>query len=290
MFFIYYFFVIRNRYIDYFNFKQLAIDFPVFSVNNETGIIGNKCYGNYWAVRRALGRNFDRHCMIEHGVYFGKYVIEEDCLLHDISTIYTYSNYRKDCILSHFYGQFRKKVIELGPYIQYVDNFNSERKRSKIKKVYGKILLVFPSHASPEEFIKYNIKEFLDVIEEIAKDYNSVFISMFWLDIVRGNHLVFQERGFTIVCSGVRNDPYFLNRQRDLIELADMSISNDIGTHIGYCICLGTPHYLLPQKKESVVELPLQSVNYSLEQRNEKEKEEDELYRIFSSLEVGCSI
>lgn len=39
-----------------------------------------------------------------------------------------------------------------------------------------------------------------------------------------------------------------MNRQRDLIELADMTISNSIGTHIGYCICLGTPHYLFAQK------------------------------------------
>ena len=82
----------------------------------------------------------------------------------------------------------------------------------------------------------------------MAKDYDTVFISMIGYDIELGANKYYEDKGYVVVTSGSRSDPYFLNRQRDLIELADMTISNSIGTHIGYCICLGTPHYLFTQR------------------------------------------
>ena len=71
----------------------------------------------------------------------------------------------------------------------------------------------------------------------MAKDYDTVLISMIGYDIQQGFDKKYRNKGYRIVSSGTRNDPYFLNRQRDLMELADMTISNNIGTHIGYSIC-----------------------------------------------------
>ena len=33
--------------------------------------------------------------------------------------------------------------------------------------------------------------------------------------------------------------------------MADYTISNNLGTHVGYCIYLGKPHYIFRQKVES---------------------------------------
>lgn len=87
-------------------------------------------------------------------------------------------------------------------------------------------------------------------IDRVGKDYDSIFVSMYWVDIVNGKHKIYKDKGYTIVCSGNRFDPRFLSRQKDLIELSDMTMSNDLGTHVGYSVALNRPHYMFKQKVE----------------------------------------
>jgi hypothetical protein len=73
---------------------------------------------------------------------------------------------------------------------------------------------------------------------------------MYWKDILNGNHFPYREHGFQVVTAGHRSDSYFLSRLKDIIELSDYTMSNFVGTHIGYCISLGKPHYIIKQKYE----------------------------------------
>ena len=249
-FILYYFYYYRNMKVNFFQYKKLSEDFPIFSINPHSGIIGNKCFGNIYAVRRALGGEFEKNCMIEHGMYFGKYVIENECHIPGLKTIYTFGPYRKKALEDN--GIDHVNIVEVGPYILSVKNFCSQEFLAKTKRDYGKILLVFPYHSATEIVTDYKYEDFINEIKKIKKQFNidSVFISMFWLDIKRNNHLIYEKEGFKIVCSGTRNEPHFLRRLKDLLELSDLTMSNDIGTHIGYSICLGTPHYFYRQKIE----------------------------------------
>jgi hypothetical protein len=246
-FLIYYFYCIKNRYIDYFSYKRISKNFPVFSFNSHPGIIGNKCYGNIRAVKNKLGKAFDKKCMIEHGIYFGKFVIENECLIPQITTIYTYSPYRMEAIKEHF-PNIDKQIVIVGPYILFAENFHSSKKMAQLKKQYGRILLVFPSHSFPEQPVFFDTESFIAEIEKISSNFDTVFVSLYWLDIKKGFNRMYEKKGYKIVCSGTRSDPYFLNRQRDLIELSDMTMSNALGTHLGYCIALNRPHYLYKQQ------------------------------------------
>ncbi len=284
-YFIFYnYYVMRNKKLDFFQYEKLAVNFPIFSKSLEPGIIGNKCYGNLWAVKNALGSKFEKESMIEHGLYFGEYVINSECQIKGLKTIYTYGKYRLEALQkSNIYELKHINIKTIGPYIQYVNNFSNKNKLIKIKKMYGKILLVFPYHSSPERDSQFDTDNFIDKIKVVASNYDSVFISMFWLDIVYGNHKLYVDAGFTIVSSGHRNDPYFLQRQRDLIDLADMTMSNEIGTHIGYCICLGKPHFLYSQKICTTPILNKPSDNFDDEYKNILRKERAYLSEIFSS-------
>ena len=248
-FMFYNYFIIRNRNLDYFKYNKLSVKFPIFTFSKEPGIIGNKCYGNLKAIKNATGSNFEKNCLIEHGLYFGEYVIENECNIKGLKTIYTYGQYRLNSLnKSNVLLDKNINVIPIGPYIVHAKNFCSPKKQGKIKEKYGKILLVFPFHSSAERETKFNERDFIKKIQDISKDYDSVFVSMFWLDIVYQNHQLYLDAGFKIVTSGHRNDPYFLRRLRDLINLSDMTMSNEIGTHIGYCISLGKPHFLYSQE------------------------------------------
>lgn len=238
-----------SRHIDYFHYKMLArLSYPIFTVNPASGIIGNKCYGNLWAVKNATGEAFHKNCLIEHGLYFGEYVFEKECTLKSINTIYTYSEYRKTAILKWFHGKLDKQIIPIGPYILYADYFKKEAQLRKLKESLGRVLLVFPSHPSPEAKPLYDFEEFCKEIDKLSKNYDTILISLFYLDVLKGYGHRYEKKGYKIVCSGARTDRWFLSRQKDLISLADMTMSNDVGTHIGYSIAMGVPHYIFKQE------------------------------------------
>lgn len=236
------------RHIDYFHYKALSFyEHPFHTKSKLLGIMGNECYGNLWAIKNATGENFHPHCMIEHGLYFGEYVIRSECSLPCIDTIYTYSEYRKNAILKEFGGNLDKEIIPVGPYILYVDNFKSKKALKRLKMKFGKVLLVFPSHSFWGQTTEYDMEAFLNEIGDVARNYDTVLVSVYWLDIKLGRHKMYLNKGYRVVCSGTRSDRWFLRRQKDLFELSDFSMSNDIGTHIGYSIALGVPHYVYDQ-------------------------------------------
>lgn len=96
----------------------------------------------------------------------------------EISTINTYSPYRLDVLKEHYQGKLGKKVVAVGSYIKYAQNFHSEAELKALKQKYGKILLVFPSHPDPSNDTVYDFEEFMREIDKVGKDYDSIFVSM----------------------------------------------------------------------------------------------------------------
>lgn len=268
---------------DFRNYWLLSrkLRWPILS--DKSGIQGNYCYGNLQAVKLATGDDFDPHCMIEHGIYFGRNVLEEECIYPEISTIYTYSPYRLEVLREHFGNNFDKNIVSVGPYVCYANHLMSERKRLKLKEKWGKTLLVFPSHSSPEENLSFDYDEWIKEIDRRAEGYDTIVICLFWLDILLGNHKYYLNRGYVLACCGNRLDPNFLSRQKDIISLADMTMSNDIGTNIGYCISMGKPHYIFRQSVgHDVYNKKNKDTDYV--GRNRKQ-EYDELYSLFSTFQ-----
>jgi hypothetical protein len=282
---LYYYYYFRNRKVSYFDYKRLSVEYPMFSFSRNPGKIGNKCYGNLWAVKNALGTRFDKKCIIEHGLYFGEYVLLNDLKIETPNVIYTFGNYRKRVLESCDHDLLSGVKIEtVGPYIKYVDNFYSYSEINELRNKYGKVLLVFPKHATPELRVDYDVEAFLEEIELMAINFDAVFVSLFWLDVVNGRYKDYENRGFIIVSSGTRNDPRFLSRLKDLIDISAMTMSNDIGTHIGYSVTLNKPHYYFSQEiSRSVVD----GENYHFnEQRMAKIAQEKKLFSsVFGSRE-----
>lgn len=278
-FFLYTIYIVLTQKLDFRHYWILSRKYPIPIFSIKPGLQGNHCYGNSYAVQNAMGTDYDTNCMIEHGVYFGRKVIEEECLYQEISTIYTYSPYREEVLREHFGKNLKKKIVPIGPYIIYAHHMLHEADLIKLKRKWGRTLLVFPSHSSPEGEQSFDYQTWFDAIKAKSKDYDTVIISLFWLDIYNGNYKHYLKKGFIIVCCGNRFDPHFLSRQKDLISIADMTMSNDIGTHIGYCIALGKPHYIYRQE-----------IKWSISKSKDKDtscialcrqKEYDELFNMF---------
>ena len=153
---------------------------------------------------------------------------------------------------------FRVSVVEnvpknngayaVGPYIAYVQSALSDHKLKLERKRLGKNLLVFPAHSIRGLKAVYNIKSFCEKIKEISKEYDSVRVCLFWKDVLLGTAEIYQKYGFEVVTAGHYYDPMFMPRLKSIIETSTMTMSNKLGTHIGYCIYLNKPHLILKTK------------------------------------------
>lgn len=233
-----------------FEYKELSQDYKLYSgyLYKE-----NSFYGNFRAFNNALRNNKIPFFLIEHGYYFGNYVPGYTFFFDNIEIV-TFSNQRLRHIgnaLNNSELNIEKiNVITIGPYINYADSVIDQSDMKKIKADCGKILLVFPSHSIEGVIYKYNTQDFINEIEKVSKDFDSVFVCMYWKDIQDGRYVEYEKKGYKIVTAGHRNDPNFLGRLKDIIDLSDMTMSNTVGTHVGYCVARNKPHYLFNQFQE----------------------------------------
>jgi hypothetical protein len=239
--------------IDYFDYKTLAN--PRFIAPKHFSSVCS--YGNYKAVARLKKSRFNFITeYLEHGVNF--YCQPESVKRSGyadrpfIKRIYTYGNIRKSTLETFCdIHNLKRKVIAIGPYIKGAEFFKTKEERSCLKQKYGRILLVFPSHSISTIHVKYNESALMQEIFKIKDDFDTIFICLHWLDIL-SERLLFYEKyvscNLKIVSAGNSHDPRFLSRLKDLIWLSNITLSNDIGTHLGYSICMEKPHYLFKQK------------------------------------------
>lgn len=261
---------------DFFSYKYIACDMTP----NPKEYGYNSFYGNDRVLRAYLGlpQNEKLDAVIEHGVYVTDVLTKVE-IDHPFPVIYTFSNYRKDLINKI---EKNKEVVAIGPYIQYARGYYDDEKLKIIKKEYGKILLVFPAHSSRTSISDFSMEELLKKIKEIKYRgrYDNVFICLYWKDILEGRTEIFSDEGYIIVSAGHIYDYLFLDRLKNIIDLADMTMSNDFGAHIGYCIARGKPHYCVPQS----VRYDVDKVTNYLKRNFIKEKEiTDSIKKEFSA-------
>lgn len=183
---------------------------------------------------------------IQHGVILGDLV--QDIMKNSFaSTIITYSKKRQEK-LAQATG---KKVIAIGPYIRYAKNRLSKSEFDDKKSKYGKTLLVFPAHSSVDRTkISFNQMQLIDKIYEIKEEHNvkTVFINLFYSDCDAESIAYYQSHGFEVCSAGFWLSENFVHNLKTIIELSDITMSNRMGTHIGYCLALNKPHYVFKQE------------------------------------------
>jgi hypothetical protein len=118
---------------------------------------------------------------------------------------------------------------------------------------------------------------------------------MYYIDILNNNCCQnYIDAGFKIVTAGNIFDINFIRRLKSIISLADLTVANSIGTHLGYCIYMGKPHYIYNQKVDYVSSKDSNVIVSSNRIRNANQlitldHERDEIYRCFSNVSLIIS-
>ena len=126
----------------------------------------------------------------------------------------------------------------IGPYIAYVQSALSDDKLKVERERLGKNLLVFPAHSIRGLKAVYNINSFCEEIKKLSNEYDSVRVCLYWKDVILGTAEIYKKYGFEVVTAGHYYDPMFMPRLKSIIETSTMTMSNKLGTYIGYCVYL----------------------------------------------------
>lgn len=270
----------ERKSLSLFEHQKLVANIPY---SPEEWVIDNNLYGQAFSLKRFAGINHDLQAYIEHGLFWGGMVHHDEYHWYVLKYI-TFSERRKQSIADK---GINKKVVCVGPYIHYAQNLYSDEEFSQLKKQLGKVLLVFPSKSILNIESKFDVDAFTKEVKKRGESFDTILVSLFYLDAQKPEAIkAYEDLGFKVVTAGHRYDHYFLDRQRTFIELADMTMSNEVGTHVGYCIHLNKPHYIFEQKLERVgsseKELKRELTLYQSEEDNLRIKEKQEVASVFS--------
>lgn len=269
----------KRKDLDLFDYKHIAQ--PLQKHYDEI-CADNNCFGIGYSLRKYAGwKKRYMNQFVEHGYFFGSYISQQE--IHSFSnTILTFGNVRK----KHIESQINKKAIPIGPYICYAEPYYDPKKFEATKKELGRTLLVFFSHASTGCVVDFDLDFMIGKIESIRSGFDTIVISVFWSDITEAMEKKLSDKGYIIFSSGHRYDYLFLSRQRTMIELADVTMSNSVSTHVGYCVGLGKPHWLIRQEviEKAVTEKGTANVQIAsvIESDKIRNAEVEELYECFS--------
>ena len=238
---------IRN----YDEFKETICRYKKDGIRNQPIVYGTDSlsYGHIHALYQYAGLPFpcDYKAIpgLEHGV--DPFIVPIDKYEGKMFSSFWYQSAYKKKKVHHDHPQ--KPVFVIGPYIHYARHYYDQTVIDSIKKKNGKTLLVFPYHDYELSSGSLNESQFVDfVMNELAHDYETVIICVYWNDVNRQVYELFQSAGAILVSAGYRGDPHFIQRLKTLIELSDAVCGNSFGTNIGYAISMNKPFVYFPSK------------------------------------------
>lgn len=173
------------------------------------------------------------NCELKHADYFNLVWSEEVVNMH-----------RKYTDNPHIYA--------VGAPFYYASSILSEMEIQEERKRLGRNVLAFPMHSTYNINKEYDPQSFLRLLNQLKSSFDTVRVCVYWKDVQRGTAKVYQDAGFECVCSGHIADQAFHKRQRALLEIADATVSNAIGSHVGYSTFMNKPHWLVPDEFELV--------------------------------------
>lgn len=274
----------KRAKLDLFDYKGIAQPLPkcYYEINTD-----NNCFGIGWSLRQYAGVKKDYcNALVEHGYFFGKYVQDMEKVTFS-KRLLTFGDVRK----AHIEAEVKnKEVIPIGPYIHYAPDYYNDARLNAEKEKLGRVLLVFFSHSGTGCSVSFDMDYIVSKINSVKKDFDTVVVSLFWSDIneeIEGRLL---QEGYKIFSAGHRYDYHFLSRLKSMIKLSDMTMSNFVGTHIGYCTYLGKGHWIVKQK---ITEKALTgkgagvvALDEQMAQDPDNQKEMNDFYEAFAEYSV----
>lgn len=246
--------IIQRKKIDIFDYKSIIQKRPDrdFSFAGE-----NNFYGASYIIKRYAGinKNTKLECIAEHGLSIGGYFHGGgDWTINGPKTLLTYADFR----VEEIYKRTGKICFNIGPIIKYAKCVYDDFTISSIKGNLGKTLLIFPMHSIEDYQYNNNTERFIDSVKKIKNQFHfqTVLVSVYFVDIERGLHIPYLEQGWQIVSSGERCNYDYMDIQKTLMTIADGVYVQGYSSALPYAISLGKPGAIFYHEDDVIVDHP----------------------------------
>lgn len=210
---------------------------------------GNQNYGISYIYKKYSGYDKKIEAVIEHGP--GLYLTDTSEVKDKSQNVMLVHSRQRSSFLRN---KTKKVIFETGPFVHYSMSLYNDLQRNAIKKDLGRVLLVFPMHMIEDYGRVTGEDEFIDYVRKFSKQhkFDTVLVSLYFVDIERGMAIPFEREGWKIVTSGRRDNYDFLNCQKTIISLADHAIFQGISSGIASCVYMNVPVNYYYQKAEGI--------------------------------------
>ena len=100
-------------------------------------------------------------------------------------------------------------------------------------------LLAFPPHSAEAERVTNNQAKYLDFLEAMKKDFESIHLSVYYLDLGGPLHKAANVRGLQVIQGARADDANSLLRTRSMLDSFKYVTSNAMGSHMLYALFAG---------------------------------------------------
>ena len=114
----------------------------------------------------------------------------------------------------------------------------SYTENSKLQRIPN-TLLAMPPHSAEMEKIYNSYVDYLDYLESLIKDYDGIYISIYYLDKSEWLFNQITKRGLKYINGARSDDANSLRRMRAIFDSFEYVTSNTMGSHIIYAIYCG---------------------------------------------------
>ena len=198
----------------------------------------NAYYGHATVLRRFAGLGGTRPLKValEHGPYLDDAVWHLDAET-PLPAYLCASRWRADL----FTTTTGVRAEAIGPFIRYAapdpPAFPADP-----------VLLLFPAHSTALVDTSFDVAALLRVVDEVRGDYSAVVACVYWKDVLNGMADELIAAGVPCVTAGHHALQDFLPRLASIIGSASAVLTNELGSHVIYSVCLGRPVWLVPQE------------------------------------------
>lgn len=129
--------------------------------------------------------------------------------------------------------------------------FPRYREMHKIEpKAERKGTVAFPIHSIFGVDIKDGWRQYAEDLLNLPEEFHPIKICVYWLDVERGRHKVFEEMDLEVMTAGYFTSQKFVQRFYDILSNAKYATSNEFGSYLPYAIEMGIPFFMYGKRVE----------------------------------------
>ncbi|MEM8527308.1 MAG: hypothetical protein AAGG68_21890 [Bacteroidota bacterium] len=119
-----------------------------------------------------------------------------------------------------------------------------------VPKADRKGTVAFPIHSIFGVDIENGWEEYAHSLLALPKEFHPIKVCVYWLDVARNRHKVFEDLGIEVFTAGYFTNSTFIKRFYDILSNAKYATSNEFGSYLPYSVEMGIPFFMYGERAQ----------------------------------------